>query len=95
MKRDSDAVLEAAMSLSETDRARIAERLLWSIGAPESGAEDQVEVDAAWEEEIERRMRAIDEGKVELIPSEEVMAEAWAMVRQIQRRRALQGQTKK
>lgn len=41
-----------------------------SLDAPE-----QKEIDAAWAEEIERRIRDIDEGKVELIPGDEVLAE--------------------
>lgn len=34
---------------------------------------DQQEIDAAWHEEIERRLQALDEGKAHLVPGNEVM----------------------
>jgi putative addiction module component (TIGR02574 family) len=48
----------------------LAGHLLESLDQPE-----QMEVDAAWSEEIERRIRDVDEGRVKLIPGEEVLAE--------------------
>ena len=44
------------------------EELLISLEASE-------EVEAAWRAEIERRVKEIDEGKVQLIPGEQVMNE--------------------
>ncbi len=46
----------------------LADRLLESLDGP-----NQKEIDAAWAEEAERRMREIDEGKVEAIEGELVM----------------------
>jgi putative addiction module component (TIGR02574 family) len=69
MSRAAEAVLEAAMALSENDRAEVAARLQQSVGNYASP-----EVAAAWEAEIADRLRAIDEGSVELIPAEEVHA---------------------
>jgi putative addiction module component (TIGR02574 family) len=46
----------------------LADHLLTSLDGP-----NQKEIDAAWAEEAERRMREIDEGKVELIDGELVM----------------------
>lgn len=47
----------------------LADRLLQSLDGP-----DQKSIDALWAEEAERRMREIDDGKVELIDGDLVMA---------------------
>jgi putative addiction module component (TIGR02574 family) len=46
----------------------LAEHLLASLDSP-----NQKQIDDAWAEEAERRMREIDEGKVEAIDGELVM----------------------
>lgn len=59
MSPELNAVLHAALSLSNDDRARLADSLLDSLDAIEdAGAE------AAWAAEVERRSREYDEGKV-------------------------------
>jgi len=63
-------ILRAAMELPPDSRAMLAGHLLESLDQPE-----QMEIDAAWSEEIERRIRDVDEGRVKLIPGEEVLAE--------------------
>lgn len=63
-----DQAAAAVLSLPPSDRARLADRLLQSLESP-----DQAQIDEAWALEIERRIRAIDEGKVQLIPGEEVI----------------------
>ena len=63
-----EEILSAALSLSPEERAMLADHLLASLDGP-----NQKEIDAAWAEEAERRMREIDEGKVELIDGELVM----------------------
>ena len=69
MPRDVAELFEEAAQLPETDRAELAGRLLESLhGEPDEG------VEAAWAEEIERRIRQIDSGEVETIPWEEVRA---------------------
>ena len=65
-----DEILRAALELSPNARAMLAGHLLESLDGPE-----QTEIDAAWSEEIERRIREVDEGRVKLIPGEEVLAE--------------------
>jgi putative addiction module component (TIGR02574 family) len=65
-----EEILRAALELPPNARAMLAGHLLESLDDPE-----QTEIDAAWSEEIERRIRDIDEGKVKLIPGEEVVAE--------------------
>lgn len=65
-----DEILRAALELPPSARAMLAGLLLESLDDSE-----QTELDAAWSEEIERRIRDIDEGRVKLIPGEEVLAE--------------------
>lgn len=63
-------VLRAALTLTPEARAQLADKLLSSLDG-----ENQKEIDAAWAEEAERRMKEIREGKVELIDGESVMEE--------------------
>jgi putative addiction module component (TIGR02574 family) len=65
-----DEILSAALDLPPNVRATLAGHLLESLDDSE-----QVEIDAVWSQEVERRIREIDEGRVELIPGEEVLAE--------------------
>lgn len=57
-----------AMKLSPDERADLAEMLWLSVHSTE-------EVEAAWDEEIARRIRQIDAGEVECVPWDTVMAE--------------------
>jgi putative addiction module component (TIGR02574 family) len=41
---------------------------------------DQEEVDAAWADEIERRLRDLDEGRTKAVPSSQVREELHAIV---------------
>jgi putative addiction module component (TIGR02574 family) len=63
-----DEILRAALSLPRGERAMLADHLLGSLDGP-----DQKRIDALWAEEAERRLREIDEGKVEAIDGELVM----------------------
>ena len=63
-----EEILRSALSLSPGERAMLADHLLASLDGP-----NQKEIDAAWGEEAERRMREIDEGKGKLIDGELVM----------------------
>jgi putative addiction module component (TIGR02574 family) len=63
-------LVQRARALSPQDRARIAEELLASLDEePDSDAE------AAWEQEIGRRVDEIKVGRAKLIPAEQVFAE--------------------
>jgi len=64
-----DELSHKARALPPEDRVRLAEELLASVQAPDA------EVDAAWAEEIKRRIAEIDSGKAKLIPADEVFAE--------------------
>lgn len=63
-----DEVIKVAMELPEEQRLVLAEVLMES-----ADAEQDDEISAAWENEIQARIRAIDEGRVVGIPHEEVM----------------------
>ncbi len=70
MDRNLKEVFREAAQLPERDRATLAGLLIETLDpAPES------DVEAAWSEEIKRRVAEIDAGIVELIPWEEVRAE--------------------
>ena len=68
MLHDFDEILKAALALPPGARAMLADHLLVSLDGP-----NQKEIDAAWAEEVERRIREVDEGKVETIDGELVM----------------------
>jgi putative addiction module component (TIGR02574 family) len=61
---------EQARALSAEERAKLAESMLESLHAPMS------EIEAAWAEEIERRVAAFDRGEIPSYPAEDVFAEA-------------------
>jgi putative addiction module component (TIGR02574 family) len=63
-----EEILSAALALPPGLRAALADHLLESLNGP-----NQKKIDSAWAEEIERRIRDIDEGKVETIDGEMVM----------------------
>jgi putative addiction module component (TIGR02574 family) len=73
-----DKLLEAVLGLPVEDRAEMASRLIESLG---DGPED-ADAAAAWADEIERRVREVDEGRVQLIPWEEVRARLRARLKQ-------------
>jgi len=62
-------VISAALALPPAARPMLAEDLAASLEA------SQEEIDEAWRIEIERRVKEIKEGKVRLIPGEQVMSE--------------------
>ncbi|HEX7189967.1 MAG TPA: addiction module protein [Thermoanaerobaculia bacterium] len=69
MSRNVSELFREASELSENDRAELAALLLESLDAePDEG------VEAAWAEEIERRVRQIENGEVATIPWQEVRA---------------------
>jgi putative addiction module component (TIGR02574 family) len=64
-------LLEKALALSVQDRGLLIDRLIDSLddGPAEEG------VEAAWDEEIAKRVEDIRSGRVELIPGEQVLRE--------------------
>jgi putative addiction module component (TIGR02574 family) len=68
MSPQASELLEKALTLSTQDRGLIIDRLTRSLD--EGPAEEGVE--AAWSDEVKRRVEEIQSGKVEMIPGEEV-----------------------
>ena len=60
-------LLAAALQLPEDAREELADRLYESLGPPDAG-----DVDAAWAEEIMRRMLVLESGREKAIPLDEV-----------------------
>lgn len=68
MSETVEAILSAALALSPSDRAVVAEILLKSLDE-----EDQAKIDAAWAAEAQRRIAAFERGEIKGTPAEEVM----------------------
>lgn len=66
----AEAILQEALALDESERAELAGRLLESIDPPA-----EAEVEAAWGDEVRRRVAKIDAGQAKLVPWEEVREE--------------------
>lgn len=68
MTEEASSILKKALALPPEARAAIADSLLESLdpSLPDESAE------AAWSEEIKRRIDDIDSGEVQLIPYDEV-----------------------
>jgi putative addiction module component (TIGR02574 family) len=64
-----DELSRKARALPPEERIRLAEELLSSV------QDSDEEVEAAWAEEIERRLEEVENGTAKLIPAEEVFAE--------------------
>ena len=58
-----------AAQLPEKERAELALSLIESLDGPADP-----DVEEAWAQEIERRVRQVEKGEAELIPAEEVFA---------------------
>ena len=58
---------DAVLSLPLKERAELAQKLLESLDSPSEGEARQL-----WLQEARRRADEIDEGKVELVPSDEL-----------------------
>ena len=70
MTNKSQVVLEEALKLTANERAEVVERLIASLDeAPD------IDVEQAWQEEIQNRLEQIERGEVDLIDSDTVMAE--------------------
>ena len=73
MPRNVEELFREATQLPESERAELAGLLLESIeGEPDEG------VEAAWAEEVERRVQQVENGEVKTIPWEEVRAKLHA-----------------
>ena len=64
-----DELSRKARALPPEERIRLAEELISSV------QDSDEEIEAAWAEEIERRLEEVENGTANLIPAEEVFAE--------------------
>lgn len=69
--RQLDALRQEALALSELERAELARDLVASLDGP-----DDVDVAAAWDIEICRRINEIESGKAQFLDPTEVLARA-------------------
>jgi len=76
MGRAKEILKKQLLDLEPADRAEVAEDALKSLDGPAYG-----ELRPAWEEEIQRRLRAVDDGTAELIPGADVSREIEAELR--------------
>jgi len=67
MKPSREDILAAFMQLPEEERVALVYELFDIVECPADPS-----VDAAWAKEVERRIKAIDEGRSNLIPAEQV-----------------------
>lgn len=67
MATTNDRVIEEALSLPADIRLSLIEKLLTSLNLP-----IDEEIDRLWAEEAERRVSQIEEGKIKMVPGEEV-----------------------
>ncbi len=73
MASNIDKLQAEAMALPAAERAELAERLWTSV-------EPQADIDAAWDDEIARRVADLEAGRTAGIPAEQVLAEVRAMI---------------
>ena len=71
MTRPVSELLEKALALSTRERGLLIDHLIQSLD--DDPADEGVE--AAWDEEIKRRVDEIRSGRVEMIPGEQVLRE--------------------
>ena len=69
----SDQITAAALALPPEAKARLAEQLLASLDAQDQGV-----IDAAWADEAERRIDALDRGDERTVPADEALRTAKA-----------------
>ena len=73
MGRKIHELFREAAELSERERAELAGLLLESLES-----EQDEDVESAWAEEIERRVRQLDSGEVKAIPWAQIRAELYS-----------------
>ena len=73
---DIQTIEREALGLNPAHRAKLAHELLESLDtlSPE-------EINELWLDEAERRLKELDEGRVQLVPSEDVYRKAQALLK--------------
>ena len=73
MTKKAEDLLRQALDLNEAERAELAGALLQSLEPPADA-----EIEAAWHQEVQRRLRDLDAGRAELVPWEDVREQLFA-----------------
>jgi len=68
MTNSASMILDQALELSASERASVAEKLLFSLDRPDS------KIDALWAKEADSRIESYKKGELEAIPAEKVFA---------------------
>lgn len=76
MSAEADELLKKAMALPPEERGTLAASLIDSL---EEGSELDLDAEAAWQQEVVRRMEEIESGKVKAVPWLEVKRRAREM----------------
>ena len=66
MAKSVKLILDQALELSATERADVAEKLLFSLDSPDS------KIDAIWAKEVDARVEAYEKGEIKAVSAEEV-----------------------
>lgn len=69
MNTEANNLFDQALSLSDSDRAALAASLIRSLER-----EPAADAEKHWESEVKRRIEEIDNGDVELVPWDQLMA---------------------
>jgi len=75
MKRSSEKLVSEILSLPAQSRAYVAEKLIESLDV-----QTDAELDASWKNEVLKRCREIDEGHVELTPSDKAITQVLSAI---------------
>lgn len=70
MSSNTAKIIKQALDLPREGRAYVAEKLIESLDY-----EEAFEISPEWKKEIQKRCEEIDQGKVELIPDDQIFAE--------------------
>lgn len=73
------AIIEEARKLSPEERLELVDLLEIEVGQQSEGTREEIE--AAWLEEVERRMRAAERGETTFVDAEEVLARMRQLIR--------------
>jgi putative addiction module component (TIGR02574 family) len=66
-----DELKQEAAKLSDAERAELALMLIESLEAP---SVEEVDIEQAWQIEVERRAAQVDRGEAQPVPGDEVLA---------------------
>ena len=72
MSKIANTILNQALELSPTERADVAERLLFSLDSPDS------KIDELWAKEADNRVEAYKNGSLESVSADDVFAKLLA-----------------